>query len=274
MKYPTVFHITHYKAGSQWVAEILKHSAPERFVTPQAYSDHVSQVPLKAGSIYPTVYLTRPKVEVVLQGLEGRHRLFVVQRDLRDTLVSLYFSIKISHKILNPRQQYTRGVLQQLSVEDGLLKLLGSEVDQPALARLLRLPTKTRVRAFDSLETRHLVFPLTMAANAAIQRSWLTADVLHLRYEDLIADEFAIFTQIIDYCEIDVPSDHLHNIIKYNTFESVTGRARGEEDQAAHQRKGITGDWRNYFTDRIKEQFKTMYGDVLVATGYEQDFDW
>ena len=32
MDSPTVFHITHWKAGSQWVAEILKYSDIERFV--------------------------------------------------------------------------------------------------------------------------------------------------------------------------------------------------------------------------------------------------
>jgi len=31
-KQPTIFHITYHKAGSQWVAEILKHCAPERLL--------------------------------------------------------------------------------------------------------------------------------------------------------------------------------------------------------------------------------------------------
>ena len=42
----------------------------------------------------------------------------------------------------------------------------------------------------------------------------------------------------------------------------------------AHARKGIAGDWRNYFSDRVKQSFKTRYGGLLVATGYEQDLSW
>ena len=29
---PTVFHLTHPKAGSQWIREMLKYAAPNRFV--------------------------------------------------------------------------------------------------------------------------------------------------------------------------------------------------------------------------------------------------
>jgi len=60
-----------------------------------------------------------------------------------------------------------------------------------------------------------------------------------------------------------------------NRFEAQTGgRPRGVEDVTAHQRKGVAGDWRNHFTDRIKRAFKARYGGLLVATGYEKDLDW
>ena len=36
-------------------------------------------------------------------------------------------------------------------------------------------------------------------------------------------------------------------------FENLSeGRKRGEENIAAHTRKGIAGDWQNYFTPKIK----------------------
>ena len=49
--------------------------------------------PMGAGRIYPTLYITREQFESVPPPLAG----FVVIRDLRDTLVSLYFSLKHSH---------------------------------------------------------------------------------------------------------------------------------------------------------------------------------
>jgi lipopolysaccharide transport system ATP-binding protein len=52
------------------------------------------------------------------------------------------------------------------------------------------------------------------------------------------------------------------------------GRKPGNEDTQAHERKGIAGDWRNYFTDRVSTEFKRCYGSLLVATGYEKGFSW
>ena len=60
-----------------------------------------------------------------------------------------------------------------------------------------------------------------------------------------------------------------------NRFERLTGgRKRGQEDLAAHERKGVAGDWRNYFSERVTLAFKARYGGLLVATGYEQDLNW
>jgi lipopolysaccharide transport system ATP-binding protein len=60
-----------------------------------------------------------------------------------------------------------------------------------------------------------------------------------------------------------------------NRFERrAAGRERGSEDARAHLRKGVAGDWREHFTDRVKDAFKARYGGLLVATGYEQDLDW
>jgi hypothetical protein len=42
----------------------------------------------------------------------------------------------------------------------------------------------------------------------------------------------------------------------------------------SHRRKGIVGDWRNYFTEELKVQFKALYGNVLIETGYEKNLDW
>ena len=79
---------------------------------------------------------------------------------------------------------------------------------------------------------------------------------------------------ISDHCQFDVTRDQLHAIVKNNQFEKVTGRRPGEENHEAHQRKGIAGDWRNYFTDTLKDKFKSRFGDVLIKTGYEQDLNW
>lgn len=272
---PTIFHITHWKAGSQWVAEILKRSAPQRFVPWKIADPHAMQgygrpsfyiEPLVPGSIYGTVYLTREEFRKIVFGLfwrakDGsffyprrvlgnwwnyriRHspcRSFVVIRDLRDTLISLYFSAKHSHQLIVDRLTQIRNVLTSSSEEDGLIFLLNEVL--PDFAK--------------------------------IQASWIGVhDVLLLRYENILGNEYTFFEQLAEYCQIDVSRERLQTVVRNSIFEAATGRARGDEDVNAHLRKGIAGDWRNYFTVKVKTKFKKQYGKLLIDTGYEKDLDW
>ena len=271
----TVFHITHWKAGSQWVAEILKQSAPERFVpwriaNPKAMRGYGMPSfyvePVSRGKIYGTVYLTCERFQKVVSGLFWRSqdwtffyprrllgnwwnfgirknpfRCFVVIRDLRDTLISLYFSTKKSHELIVDRLSRIRHRLDDLNEEDGLIYLMDK----------------------------------VLIESAAIQASWIhVEDILLLRYEDILGNEHTFFEQLIEYCQIDISRERLHDIVYYNVFEAVTGRKRGEQDVNAHLRKGIAGDWRNYFTVRVKKEFKKQYGKLLIDTGYEKDLNW
>lgn len=74
-------------------------------------------------------------------------------------------------------------------------------------------------------------------------------------------------------CEINV-DPQVSYIIEDNWFINETGRAPGTEDVFAHQRKGIAGDWKNYFTSQIKDEFKKRFGNPLIQTGYENDTNW
>src|SRR5215207_2134394 len=260
---PTIFHITHWKAGSQWVAEILKQSAPERFI-PWKIADPSAMrgygmpsfyvEPVRCGNIYGTVYLTRDRFQEVVYGLFWRSedwtffyprrlmgnwwnfgvrkkpaRSFVVIRDLRDTLISLYFSTKKSHDMVVDRLVRLRDKMNTESEENGLLYLM------------------------------HKVLPVS----GRIQASWIGApDALVLRYEDILDHEFAFFEQLVDFCQINVSRERLQDIVRYNVFEAAAGRKRGVEDPNAHLRKGVAGDWRNYFTDRVKIEFKKQYGKL------------
>ena len=59
------------------------------------------------------------------------------------------------------------------------------------------------------------------------------------------------------------------------SFEKLSkGRERGQEDVTSFYRKGIAGDWKNYFTERDKEIYKEEAGELLIRLGYERDLDW
>jgi hypothetical protein len=239
-EWPTVFHVTHSKAGSQWVRRILHDCAPERIVTPQYEMVQFLRAPVRAGMIYPALYVTKEEFDGVVLPANGRR--FIVVRDLRDTLVSWYFSMKFSHVPDHPRVMEVREALAGREQADGLIWSLESPEFQKS---------------------------------AAVQRSWQESGERLVRYEDLLKrDEELLERVLLDECRMPVERARLREVIHANRFERLTGRARGDEDVSSHHRKGVAGDWRNYFTDRVKRSFKARYGSLLVTTGYEPDFEW
>lgn len=236
---PAVLHITHWKAGSQWIHRILDHCLPERMVKPMEAYGHLLAGPIRRSMIYPTVYATREQLEQL--SFPCPVRRFVVIRDLRDALVSMYFSLKVSHGDKAAIVKSQRAVLQTVGQEDGLIHLI--EANKPS---------------------------------AAIIRSWVGGDDPLLRYEDLLAnDEQLLMPVLLDHCRLPISRQRLAASIRAHRFEQLArGRQRGQEDVAAHVRKGIAGDWRNHFTERVKDEFKKHFGDMLIAAGYEKDDRW
>jgi len=238
---PTIFHITHWKSGSQWIHRILQTGVPrDLIVAPEVEAPQILKRPIEAGKVYPTAYLTREEFESVT--LPDPWRAFVVIRDLRDVLISLYFSMKFSHPEIDGRLAGPRESLQRLSVEDGLLYLM---------------------------ET-------WLPMSADIQRSWIGTSLPLLRYEDLLNHDVAMLERVlVDHCRLSIGRQRLREIILNHRFERLTGgRPRGREDVMSHERKGVAGDWIPYFTPRIARAFNARFGDLLIRTGYESRADW
>lgn len=236
---PTVFHITHHKAGSQWIHRMFHALDYHRLVLPEADQVQFLARPVLSGKIYPTLYITREQFLAVPRPADSQY--FVMVRDLRDTLVSAYFSIKYSHPQLGGEVRHRRE-LNELSEEAGLLLLI---------ERWLAIP-------------------------AQVQWSWATAGEELIRYEDLLARDTDILARVLhERCGLGTDRDHIKTVIREHRFEAWTGgRARGQEDVRAHERKGVAGDWRNHFTPKVKSAFKDLYGSLLIAAGYADNFDW
>src|SRR5262249_6787857 len=114
----TTFHITHAKAGSQWINRLFHMIAFEQSVFADQELSQFFQRPVQPGRIYPTLYITKQEFDSVAK--PENHRRFVIIRDLRDTLVSGYFSLRNSHPEVGTVSQW-RERLHHLSQEEGLL---------------------------------------------------------------------------------------------------------------------------------------------------------
>lgn len=241
MNVPTLFHVTHWKSGSQWIHRILLKCVPEsKIVRPEVDEVQFLQRPLEDGKVYPTVYVTREQFYSTT--LPRVWKRFVIIRDLRDTLVSGYFSIKFSHPAIDPRLAKWREVLQEMDEARGLIYLMDEW-----------LPN-----------------------SAKIQESWQRSDEPVYRYEDLLENDLEILENILlKDCQLPVDPALFRQIVLECRFEQMSGgRARGQEDVRAHERKGVAGDWRNHFDRQVTQAFKERFGTLLVETGYESDSNW
>lgn len=220
--------------------KILERCVPDLIVTPQVYETQFLHEPILPGRVYPTVYVTREQFESVT--LPQPWKRFVIIRDLRDTLVSVYFSVKFSHQAIAEEIVKWRAVLDSVNEEDGLLYMLDEWLPRCAV----------------------------------IQTSWLGSEEPILKYEELLSNDLEILEDtLLRKCQLPVTSAAFREIVISNQFEKLTsGRQRGVEDQWSHERKGVSGDWKNHFTNRIKEEFKKKFGQLLVDTGYETDLSW
>jgi lipopolysaccharide transport system ATP-binding protein len=200
----------------------------------------VFRSPPKSGAVYPCLYLSKQELDCL--SLPEGSRYFVVIRDLRDSLISGYFSLRYSHGAESTHIERHRYALNKMSEEDGLLYLFASFADRIA----------------------------------GIQRSWLEAGVECLRLEDFMADPAGQVHSLF-HGTLNVAVDHsrVRELTERHSFEKLSGgRRAGQEDTRSHYRKGVQGDWQLHFTPRVKDRFKRAYNDVLVRAGYERDDSW
>lgn len=234
---PITLHITHAKAGSTWVDAILR-TLFGKSVKPRGYQMPAFDVGKERVF---SVFMDRAEFAAHPELVTSKR--FIVVRDLRDTMISLYFSIRESHKPdPSGKIETLRTELRSRNVGEGLEFLL----EGTGMARM-----------------------------AAIQRSWFGSGEIVLRYEDLLADDVALFQKLfIEQLGLPVSAEKVERAVVENRFEKKYKRKLGEEDSASHGRKGTPGDWRNHFTPKLAARFQELYGDVLPAGRYEADASW
>ncbi len=228
---PTLFHVTHWKAGSQWIMKILRELAPDRIVAPRTGEGQFLFDPLVPGGVYPTVYVTKEQFDSVR--LPQHWHRFVVLRELRDTLVSAYFSFRYSHGLISRGLADLHGRLESLNTEDGLLYLL--EKWLPGVA--------------------------------SIHASWIGAGEPIVRYEDLLERDVELLeAALLQRGGMDIDPATFRRVVEANRFAVLSGgRAAGQEDALAHARKGVAGDWKNHFTPRVARRFEELFGALERA---------
>jgi hypothetical protein len=250
-----IYHCCVHKTASQWVRNILqshdtyKYSGLEvhnyeellpQKADPRPLTARMFEAPFPKGKIITPLYIDQPGLKNIPK--PKHFRAFFVMRDPRDIVISRYFSFKVSHPVIGGISKM-RSELGSLSQEEGLAYVIE------------QLPKLDTLRAL---------------------KSWATIapgdqDLAIFRYEDLTgSDQFATWQRLLTHCDIRMPAAKLIRMLERNSFAVLTkGRERGTEDVSAHLRKGVAGDWKNYFTPAVEKKFRAVAGTLVEDLGYE-----
>lgn len=98
---------------------------------------------------------------------------------------------------------------------------------------------------------------------------------VHVKYEDMRLRPVDELQRIVGQLAGRVINRGLvEEIVAKHSFERKTGRKAGEENTRSFMRKGIIGDWENYFDQDARERFHAYAGDALIKLGYENSDAW
>ncbi|XP_030846018.1 sulfotransferase 1C2 [Strongylocentrotus purpuratus] len=136
-------------------------------------------------------------------------------------------------------------------------------------------------------------------ANRALQGSWFEnvlpwwkrrnhPNVLFLKYEDMKKDLQGAVRQIAEFMGKSLSDDVIEKIAKASTFKAMkknpssnpdTLLKKGKQESGLEQsskpsfmRKGVVGDWKNYFTDEQNKRFDEVYDKEMAGSGLVFEF--
>ncbi|MDH7913710.1 sulfotransferase domain-containing protein [Winogradskyella sp. SYSU M77433] len=239
------------KSGGTWLAQLIAGSLDIPFPR--------NTYPKLVKSVYHSHYLPKFLIK------ENKNIIWLL-RDGRDIMVSSYFH----HLIWNDKNRkdkklvdYYRGKLNFDDFDD-------IKTNLPVYIDFLFKNTPSKMTFFNHPGNW-----------GDYNKAWLNfyrtrKNIYLVRYEDLLEDTYKEIEKLNREflgVQINEKSD-LEKIIKKYSFENQTKRKRGNENTTSFLRKGIVGDWKNYFNEDAKSIFKKHHGEILIELGYEKDLNW
>jgi len=306
---PPVFVITSPRSGTTWLLRALN-THPEIFATElRAFGEYVDMVQ-DAGAAAPRLRITLDRyVDALLTSHQweplGGSRAVVrddlvrtIYRSLRDHALSranrrvfldkltpyfgtattavdaiarLFPQAKVILLVRDGRDVAVSGVMHWLTKDRADRRPTPHQVERRAS---VLQQTRTMTRFFSDDEVTEWALTWRQPIDAVMAHND-TIDCLVVRYESMLTHLDHELRRLFAFLEVGIPDGIVEACVAGSTFEVMSGgRRRGDDLPGAHVRKGVVGDWHQYFTHRDAALFNELAGDVLIDWGYEPDDTW
>lgn len=253
-----IYHCCIQKTGSQWIKSLLsdrlvykavkmKTHIPHKNFLGKKDLQHLQECSFPANKIITPLYIGY--YDFLKIPKQPEYKSFFVMRDPRDFIISWYFSTKFSHK-LNPFIIKEQKVLEKMNDEEAFLYLCKTVFHK-----------------------NNLIFK---AVQSWYENAKNNREIAIFRYEDLVGEERGEwFARLMVHLDIGISKENVEHLLEKYSFQRLSGgRKPGNEDIKSHYRKGVSGDWKNYFNEKHKEIFKKNHGQLLIDLNYEKNRDW
>ncbi|AUC78003.1 hypothetical protein CW736_00610 [Nonlabens sp. MB-3u-79] len=108
-----------------------------------------------------------------------------------------------------------------------------------------------------------------------IEKAKLHHNIKIIRYENMLENPSLILKECFSFLNVRFNQSIIDNSVRAGSFKIMSkGRELGEQKVNAHVRKGVTGDWKNYFTKDDAILFNEIAGNALIMHGYEKNLNW
>lgn len=248
-----IFHCCVQKTGSQWIKAIFADNKIHEITKlrihtyqttmpggfdPRNLLERSFNTPFPSNTIISPLYIDYNNYRKIPK--TDNHRTFFIMRDPRDIVVSWYYSTKHSHVLMGKIAEY-RNMLNKVDLSEGM---------------------KFAIEFLDGFGVFEAL------------RSWIKSDadprVLVVKYEDLIGkNKDVTFSRMFNHCQIELRKKELEKLMNKYSFKSMSKRDPGQEDKKSHLRKGISGDWKNNFTEDLITFFNLKTGNLPEILDYE-----
>ncbi len=103
---------------------------------------------------------------------------------------------------------------------------------------------------------------------------WLEIIPNYYKYEEFLTDTRYTLKQLCCNLSFDIKDSQIDEAVAKNTKTKNKTALDKTFPHNTFIRKGIAGDWRNYFNARHISEFKRLAGKTLIRLKYEKSINW